>query len=213
MDVVAHVFAPKDVVAGHPVLDFVNTVTARDKASPRDWLDSYVRFVDWADLADVLTAGEREGLRELATAAPREAAAELRRIKALREALHALCGALISDSPAPAAALEAFDAAWRAALGRTTLRRAAPGIAPTLNLTCSGLCLPADQLSLQAVDLLSDFPAARARVCRGEHCGWLFIDTSKAGRRVWCDMATCGNAAKTRRHLERRVVGRGGGHP
>ena len=57
-----------------------------------------------------------------------------------------------------------------------------------------------DSLASTAIELLCGLPTDRARVCRGDHCGWLFIDSSKGGQRVWCDMATCGNAAKTRRH-------------
>jgi predicted RNA-binding Zn ribbon-like protein len=40
----------------------------------------------------------------------------------------------------------------------------------------------------------------RLKVCDGPNCSWIFLDTSKAGRRRWCDMADCGNAAKSRRH-------------
>ena len=63
----------------------------------------------------------------------------------------------------------------------------------------SGLELPLDVVTFAAVDLLGQLDTERTRVCRGQDCGWLFIDTSKGGRRVWCDMGTCGNAAKSAR--------------
>ncbi len=44
----------------------------------------------------------------------------------------------------------------------------------------------------------------RIRVCANDTCRWLFYDESRAGRRRWCDMATCGNQAKARRHRERQ---------
>lgn len=48
----------------------------------------------------------------------------------------------------------------------------------------------------------------RLRVCANEECGWVFHDTSRSGRRKWCDMATCGNRAKVARHREKsRRVG------
>jgi predicted RNA-binding Zn ribbon-like protein len=40
----------------------------------------------------------------------------------------------------------------------------------------------------------------------------VFEDESRAGRRRWCDMATCGNRAKVRRYRARRTV-TGGGAP
>jgi predicted RNA-binding Zn ribbon-like protein len=44
----------------------------------------------------------------------------------------------------------------------------------------------------------------RLRVCANETCQWVYFDTSRTGRRRWCDMATCGNRAKAARHRERR---------
>src|SRR3954452_21491700 len=44
----------------------------------------------------------------------------------------------------------------------------------------------------------------RIRACANETCQWLFYDESRTGRRRWCDMATCGNRAKARRHRQRQ---------
>jgi predicted RNA-binding Zn ribbon-like protein len=43
----------------------------------------------------------------------------------------------------------------------------------------------------------------RIRICASDTCRWLFYDESRSGRRRWCDMATCGNRAKARRHRAR----------
>jgi predicted RNA-binding Zn ribbon-like protein len=47
------------------------------------------------------------------------------------------------------------------------------------------------------------------RVCANEECRWVFHDTSRSGRRKWCDMATCGNRAKVARHREKSRRGAG----
>lgn len=44
----------------------------------------------------------------------------------------------------------------------------------------------------------------RIRICANDTCRWIFYDESRAGRRRWCDMATCGNRAKARRHRARQ---------
>ena len=44
---------------------------------------------------------------------------------------------------------------------------------------------------------------ARLKMCKGRACGWLFVDESRNGRRIWCTMETCGNRAKARRHYAR----------
>jgi predicted RNA-binding Zn ribbon-like protein len=43
----------------------------------------------------------------------------------------------------------------------------------------------------------------RLRVCANDACRWVFHDSSRSGRRKWCDMATCGNRAKAARHRDR----------
>jgi predicted RNA-binding Zn ribbon-like protein len=45
--------------------------------------------------------------------------------------------------------------------------------------------------------------ADRLRICDNDTCRWVFFDSSPAGRRRWCDMATCGNRAKAARHRAR----------
>jgi predicted RNA-binding Zn ribbon-like protein len=52
-------------------------------------------------------------------------------------------------------------------------------------------------------DLLAVPSFDRLRECQGERCGWLFIDSSKSGRRRWCTMEDCGNRAKARRYYQR----------
>lgn len=55
-------------------------------------------------------------------------------------------------------------------------------------------------VALDGVDiLLSPSQRGRIRQCDGINCGWLFVDTSKSGRRRWCSMEICGNRAKARR--------------
>ena len=46
----------------------------------------------------------------------------------------------------------------------------------------------------------------RLRTCANETCRWAFFDTSRTGRRRWCDMSTCGNRAKAARHRQRQRV-------
>jgi len=55
-----------------------------------------------------------------------------------------------------------------------------------------------------AVDLLTSREARRVKVCPGlDDCGWLFLDTSKSGRRRWCSMDSCGSRSKMRRYYAR----------
>ena len=203
MKIVAHSFKPRDLVAGHPALDFINTVTARDAPTPLDWLDSYARLLEWAALSSVADANEIEYLRKMSARSPRRTAAALTRARAYRESLHEMCCAIVTGDKLAEAVVREVEFAWKRASSRAKLVRIDAQFEASLSVERSGLDFIVDSLALRAVVLLRRFPQARTRVCLGERCGWLFIDASKGGRRVWCDMATCGNAAKSHRHQKR----------
>jgi predicted RNA-binding Zn ribbon-like protein len=57
-------------------------------------------------------------------------------------------------------------------------------------------------LAVSALSLLDDARRARLRIC--PNCNWLFLDRSRNGSRLWCDMAVCGNRRKARRHYRKR---------
>jgi predicted RNA-binding Zn ribbon-like protein len=198
MQTAAHAFEPKDFIGGHVALDFTNTVTARD-TTPRDWLDGYGRLLEWAGKAGVIDTRIDARLASTADHAPREAAAALGRARKVREALHDVCVALLDARTAPAAALNEIETAWKRAAARSHMSTHDHRLHLEPDPDASGLDLPLDRVVFAAVDLLGELDADRTRVCRGHDCGWLFIDSSKSGRRVWCDMGTCGNAAKSRR--------------
>jgi len=54
---------------------------------------------------------------------------------------------------------------------------------------------------------------ARFRICANEDCRWVFEDTSRGGRRRWCDMTSCGNQAKVRRFRAKRAASGADGAP
>ncbi|MFE7760716.1 CGNR zinc finger domain-containing protein [Streptomyces sp. NPDC057438] len=55
-----------------------------------------------------------------------------------------------------------------------------------------------------AVDLLTGPYADRIRMCAGDRCYLLYVDTSRPGRRRWCSMEHCGNRHKVRAHRIRQ---------
>jgi predicted RNA-binding Zn ribbon-like protein len=58
-----------------------------------------------------------------------------------------------------------------------------------------------------AVALLGGPDAARIRECGDDPCTRLFVDTSRAGSRRWCEMSGCGNRAKVAGFRARREGG------
>jgi predicted RNA-binding Zn ribbon-like protein len=100
----------------------------------------------------------------------------------------------------PQPVLDELEVIWLETQSRLRLEYSDNRVAARVSVERSGFDLIRDCVAGSAIELLHRLPTDRARICRGHSCGWLFIDSSKGGQRVWCDMATCGNAAKTRRH-------------
>ena len=93
----SHQFRNRDIIGGDPALDFVNTVTGRDQ-SPRDWLDSYMRLLEWAEFVHLLPERILRTLAKKGRVEPRAAAAALARAKELRETLFALITGIVYGS-------------------------------------------------------------------------------------------------------------------
>ena len=200
-----HAFGPRDYVGGHPVIDFVNTVTARNTVAPADRLDGYPALLRWASLSalalpDDATADDAAADDAAARdGEPAGARSEVQRCRALREALHAILTARQDGGPVPEGAVGTLQASWRHAVAHARLEVSPSG---PIRLRHDGSgpwsSVVRRAVAAAAVGLLADLPPGRLRTCPGERCGWIFLDTSKAGRRRWCDMATCGTADKNR---------------
>lgn len=200
---IQHNFQAHDLVGGDLALDFVNTVTARD-SEPSDWVDGYGALLSWAALTGAFAKKDLAALAAMAGAEPARATTALARCRALREGLCSVLYAMIEGHAPAADDLAAIDDARLAAAKAAKLVPAHGRVAPVWSVERSGLDLIAHVVGAQALALLQDPKLDRLRVCDGHDCGWVFIDTSKNGRRRWCDMATCGNTAKARRHYERQ---------
>ncbi len=122
----------------------------------------------------------------------------------MREALHDVTSAIIRNDATPADGLQRIERAWKDAVRDAEFTFAAASARLQLTVETSGLAYLNHELALRSVELLRALPLARTRICPGPHCGWLFIYHSRGGQRRWCDMATCGNAAKTARHYQRK---------
>jgi predicted RNA-binding Zn ribbon-like protein len=184
-------------VADHPALDFCNTVAGWGQADAFEYLDDYevlARLVGHLGLADRATV---EALVVRGRAAPAAAAQVLRRTRELRAATYAVVTGEgeTADRETVANAVRAAVAASRLVPGETSLAGWQP------DPDRAGLATPLHLLALQVSDVLTARPATAVGRCPGHDCGWLFVNR---GNRRWCDMATCGNRAKVRRHAARR---------
>jgi predicted RNA-binding Zn ribbon-like protein len=198
-----HDFVARDFVGGDTVLDFVNTVTGRDQ-TPRDWLDGYPRLLEWAGKTKLLPAEVLRLLEKAAMAAPAAANQALKRAKHLREALFVIVAGIISGNVPPASAMDVLNQHWQAGVMIHELRYGKRNVRLEIRTSAIDLDVIASLIAYRFVERVLPEPRERLRICAGSNCSWLFLDHSKAGRRRWCDMAVCGNSAKSRRFYARK---------
>lgn len=203
MQIQAHTFRPRNLVGGHVVLDLVNTVTARN-AKPIEWLDGYPRLLEWARLSEAFDDDALRAVERLSAKDPAGAEQALRRLRDLRELLVDAFSAAIERQDPPAVNISRLEREWKDAVAHAQFVTEAGRLRLGVSVSSSGLDYLRHELALRAVELLEQLPVERTRICPGSHCGWFFVDQSRGGKRRWCDMATCGNGEKSRRHYARR---------
>lgn len=183
-------------VAGHVALDFVNTAEERGHPEAGDALGG---------AADLRLWGRRYGLLAPEAGSEDGEQAEFRCAIEARELLYALFLARRdgrSATPEQVARLGEFGASAYQA-GRLRLHEDG-----TIGWHWDDSRLESIRhvAVTAAIDLLQAEPTARLKQCPGEHCGWLFLDTTKRGNRRWCSMAECGQDAKDEyRRLQRQA--------
>jgi predicted RNA-binding Zn ribbon-like protein len=203
-------------VGGVPILDFVNTVSARvdrpgeppERNTAKAFrTDKFVDFVDllaWTKRSGLLGKGEIEALARKAVKEPASATTALRRFIQFREVVYRLFKAAL-DNRAPAAEdLKTFNKELRNARKHENLAYRENGFEFEWEGGQSSFYKLFWILVRSAADLLTSAELAKIGQCRGQDCGWLFVDISRGGTRAWCDMKDCGNLAKVRRFRSRQ---------
>ncbi|HWX47123.1 MAG TPA: ABATE domain-containing protein [Roseomonas sp.] len=173
-------------VAGDLALDFANTISWRGTPRETDHLADGDAILAWA---------KEMGLVEPGFAVPDGGKdALVRDAHRLRDAITAAAGAIALGTTSPAPAL----ATIRDLAARSLAAASLTGAPAQMEFTNTDRIL--GPLAWAALDLLRGGELGRLKRCPSADCHWLFVDRTKNGSRRWCDMATCGDRAKKRRH-------------
>jgi predicted RNA-binding Zn ribbon-like protein len=187
-------------------LDFVNTLTDRVALTQLELLNTYEDLVAWGRRADILNDVESAQLLGRAQEQPEKAARWLGAAQQTRELIYQILSA-VADSQTPQDKdLQEFNRVLAETMAHTCLAPCEAGFCWTWASDQDMLDRPLWFVVRSAADLLTSPELGCVRVCASEDCGWLFLDTSKNHSRRWCDMKSCGNRAKARRHYERKKV-------
>jgi predicted RNA-binding Zn ribbon-like protein len=190
------------LIGGNLSLDFVNTAGNHLSDHPSEWLHTYRDLVIWGKRAGALTVAEADRLLTWSDEQPEQAKGALIRAHALREMTFSLFLSAVRGETPKELSLKAFNRLLAFAPPRV-------GISPDgakYAWQFSGE-IEHDTVSWRvlwsAADLLTADQLAQVKMCEGDECGWLFLDTSRNQSRRWCSMADCGNRAKANRYYQR----------
>jgi predicted RNA-binding Zn ribbon-like protein len=188
-------------------LDFANTLAWRGSAEPTEKLTGLADLLRWLHDSAGLSDQSVEAVRQQARDNPGLTERLFAEAIELREAIYRIFAAAAAGNPGAESDLAALNHALEAAPRRTRLVRQDGGYAWAA--VPFGGSVPAllTPVLWSAADLLIRLDRLRVRRCANDECLWLFIDHSKGGTRRWCDMTSCGNRAKARRHYLRTKPG------
>lgn len=178
---------PFTFVSGNVALDLAGTVLHR-RAAAEDLLRTPRLLGEWA-----VAAGLVDFVAEVS-------AAELGRALALREAIYRLALASATGGQRSRGDIDVVNAAAAAAPVTAVLTESGLERAGTADAVVS-------TIARAAVTLLGGPDGARIRECEDPPCTRLFVDTSRASSRRWCEMSGCGNRAKVAEFRARRSAG------
>lgn len=166
-------------------LEFANTRYWRGQEMPTETLNTPADLAAWTK----------------APKAPSQK--EFERALELRETIHRLFDNVAQGKPPASRDFEALNAALAAAPARMVLKRGSEAFDWELDMRSgTALALLAPVL-WSAGDLLASGRLGKVRRCANPECLYLFFDESRAGKRRWCTMSSCGNRAKARRHYHK----------
>jgi predicted RNA-binding Zn ribbon-like protein len=177
--------------------DFLNTIELESGSL----VDHFATFEDAAGWLTERGIVHSEAHGDLRPAAAGDDQA-LARVRAVRAALREVAHAVAEERPADPASIAEVNRAIQAR-ERIELVSEPDGCSIGHSHVGDPLDDALARLADPIVDEIRGGRADRVRICANDTCRWVFYDESRAGRRRWCDMATCGNRAKAARHRAR----------
>jgi predicted RNA-binding Zn ribbon-like protein len=186
------VWTAEHFIGGNPAIDLTNTVFTRHMpADDNDLLNSPQDVGNWLQFAGLATAAEANAISGILDPAFLES------VQKLREASFLVFDALAGAKPPASDALGVLFAQAAEGFATHRLRPRATHTTPEIARydDPKGIAAFLAAISVEASIVL---PRQRLHAC--PRCGWLFVDTSRGGRRRWCSMQTCGNREKASRH-------------
>lgn len=196
------------LVGGAAVLDYLNTCDGRRPGTGLreviDRLSNLEDIVHWFGHAGLINDQEHQHFVALVRRSSWHTVTAFQQLIDFREALYRLLLPMALHNDADPASLDALNQALADTADQRLLVQTPAGViwrwrvGEDLGSMTAGFI---GRLAVQASALLTSGDLARLKVCDTPDCDWLFLDTSKNGRRRWCQMNVCGAREKVKRAM------------
>lgn len=200
------------LIGGVSVLDFLNTCDGRRPGTSLvevvDKLSNLEEIVHWFLHAGLIGEDEHARCVDLVQQSSWHSLTAFKQLIDFRESLYRLFLAVASGNPATAGELDALNDVLVSTASQRVLVSTPVGVVwawrpcDTLDGMTAGFM---GRIAVQAATLLTSPDLAKLKLCALPDCDWLFVDTSKNGRRRWCQMNVCGAKEKARRSYKSNV--------
>ena len=200
-------------IGGRLCLDFVNSVGGREELEEKpypeniivkDKLENFNEFITWGKDIGIITEAGRKYLLNLNSSEKKETEITFKRAIELRESLFKIIYDVINNKEPDEKMIQILNREYSIA----NENRKLVYMNNKIEWQFSRDPFKPDYLiwviAESVVKLLSSEVISRVKICAGDDCGWLFLDTSKNKSRQWCDMKDCGNVAKVRRFRKKQ---------
>jgi len=186
------------LIAGHPTLDFVNTLDWRfRKSGSEELLKSYDDLLRFTEQSKLLSPSQTKRLRR----AVKKSTANIVLIRCIefREAIAQVLYSILNKRSPSATQMKILERHLKEVQLHQSLDWKNAQLGWRFSEASNVAVLPLWLLSRSTSDLMISEQMLRLRSCDNQECRWLFLDTSKNHTRRWCDMKLCGNRMKARR--------------
>lgn len=177
-------------------LDFINTVHSRHEESVRDYLFGIHDLIHWAKRLELIDTKTEKRLTAEAENQPKKSAKFFSEAIAFRELLYIMFWTIIAGKKIPLTELAKYNKMLKAYFPYLQIKQSNKGFEEEWMLEEDNFKrLLAPILNSSYETLLSD-KLGRIKECPSPDCGWIFYDSTKNGKRKWCNMKTCGSKIK-----------------
>jgi predicted RNA-binding Zn ribbon-like protein len=175
-------------------LDFINTVHNRKEMPLSDYLLSPLDFLAWSEKTGLIDEKSGKLMEQAFRVGLPESISVLAEAIALRELLFRIFHAVAGGKTAKSNDLAQFNQLLARYFPLLILASKQGKYVEEWNIPKSSHQFLLACITKEAYSLLLFGNLQRVKEC--SNCGWIFLDTTKNGKRKWCSMESCGSNVK-----------------